>query len=65
MSLSKTLYPLPCTGSNKEDRKTSRHNIKIVNCVVKHLHMGESFQNYSSIQDQNAEILQVIIAFLI
>ena len=25
MSLSKTLYPLLSTGSNHEDRKTSRH----------------------------------------
>ena len=34
--LSKTLYALLSTGSTKEDRKSSRHDWKIVDCDVKH-----------------------------
>ena len=34
MSLSKTLYPLLSTGSTPEDRKTSLHDLKIVDWDV-------------------------------
>ena len=36
VSLIKTLHPLLSTGSTQEDRKISRHDLKIVDLEVKH-----------------------------
>ena len=36
MFLSKTFYPLNSFGSTQEDRKSSRHDLKIVEWDVKH-----------------------------
>ena len=36
MFLSKALYPLLSTGSTQEERKSSEHEGKIVDCDVKH-----------------------------
>ena len=36
VSLSNTLHPLLSTGSTQEDRKISRHDLKIVDFEVKH-----------------------------
>ena len=38
MFFSKILYPLLSTGSTQEDRKMSRHYLKIVDWGVKHQH---------------------------
>ena len=38
VSMSKTLYPLLSIGSTQEDRKSSRHDLKLVDWDVKHQH---------------------------
>ena len=38
VSLSKTLYPLLSTGSTQENRKSSQHDLRIVDWEVKHKH---------------------------
>ena len=43
MSLSKTLYPLLSTGSNREDRKSTRYDLKFVDWCVKEEHKQKSF----------------------
>ena len=34
MFVSKTVYPLLCTDTSQEDRKTSRHDCKLLRCKV-------------------------------
>ena len=41
------LHLCPCTGSNKEDRKLSRHDLKVVQWDVKHTHKQTKPMDFS------------------
>ena len=61
--MSKTFYPLISTGSTQEDRKSSRHDIKIVEWDVKHQHKQNSPLQavFANSPDSNVFILPLML----
>ena len=53
MSLSMTLYLLLSTGSTQENRKSSQHDLRIVDWEVKHKH--KHFRVQQNIERQKME----------
>ena len=63
MFLSKTFYPLLSTGSTQEDRKSSRHDLKIVEWDVKHQQKQDSSLQavFAHSPDSNVFILPLMV----